>query len=76
MHFNVHLVNATMIGTMIVVQRHHAFHLIGIVMALKTARVAVTKKDVLVGGIIYEILRSLLNFLDSLKSDSLVNLDT
>ena len=64
MRFNVHPVHATMIMK-IVVQRHHAYHLIGIVMELKTARMAVTKKDVLVGGITYEILKSLLNFLNS-----------
>ena len=63
MHFNVHPVHATLI-IKIVVQRHHACHLIGIVMAWKTVRMAVTKKDVLVGGIIYEIPRSLLNFLN------------
>ena len=61
MHFNVHPVHATLI-IKIVVQRRHACHLIGIVMALKTARIVVTKKDVLVGGIIYEIPRSLLSF--------------
>ena len=60
MHFNVHPVHATLI-IKIVVQRRHACHLIGIVMALKTARMAVTKRDVMVGGIIYQILRSLLN---------------